>query len=446
MALPSQSARSQNIAGRSFSSRHRRRHGPNRALVLGGGVVVLGLVIYGGLWMFGVLGGDETPAQLASDLDHETIRDPIGAGPAVIEQGKPLVNGSGRPQANEPNPARTDSTGTIGRVDIPTDPSVENSAPERRNILREGVENARNGGGLSLPIATPAASPEADKGGGEVLATNNGGGGASPALTGTAAAVAAKIAEADRLLKANDPLQARQVLNAALQSPKISELDAGTLRTRLGALNADLVFSPRVVAGDPLCEIYEIQAGDRLSKIATRRELATHWKLIQRVNGLSDPNRIRVGQKLKLVRGPFHAVVDKSDYRLDVYRGAPNAPENWIYIRSFDVGLGKDDGTPVGNFVVGRNAKVENPAWVNPHDPSERYASKDPKNPIGLFWIGLEGVGDSAGYTSYGLHGTIEPSSIGTQASLGCVRLRAEDIEQLYELLEEGISVVKIVP
>lgn len=414
--------------------------------MLGGGVVVLGLVIYGGLWMFGVLGGEDTPTRLASNLDqddHDTIRDPIGAGPVVIEQGEPLDVRGSTPQTNPGTPGVRNPSGTTGNSEIPTDPGIETDTPERRNILREGLENARNGGSSPAPGLTPTLTPDPSKDGGGALATDNGG---APALTGTAGAVAAKIAEADRLIKANEPLKARQVLNAALQSPKISELDAGTLRTRLGALNADLVFSPRVVAGDPMCEVYEIQGGDRLSKIATKRELATHWKLIQRVNGLSDPNRIRVGQKLKLVRGPFHAVVDKSDFRVDIYQGAPNAPESWMYIRSFDVGLGEDDGTPIGNFIVGRNTKVENPSWVNPRDPTEKYGSKDPKNPIGLFWIGLEGVGDSAAHTSYGLHGTIEPQSIGTQASMGCVRLRAEDIEQVYELLEEGVSVVKIVP
>lgn len=442
MSLPSQSARPQSGSGRSFSSRHRRRNGPSRALVLGGGLVVLGLVIYGGLWMFGVLGGDETPTREVAGLDKTTLDDPIGAGPTVIEQGKPLTERTGTQPARGPQTNGTPAGGTVG---IPIDEDPANAVPERRNILREGVENARNGGGSPAPGLTPSVSPEPNKDGNEILASDNGG--ARPtAVTGTAGAVAAKIAEADRLIKANEPLKARQVLNEALRSSRISSADATTLRTRLGVLNADLVFSPRVVAGDPMCEIYEIKGGDRLSNLPTKRELATHWRLIQRINGITNPDRIRLGQKLKLVRGPFHAVVDKSDFRVDIFHGAPNAPESWLYIRSFDVGLGENDGTPIGTFVVGRNAKVENPAWVNPHDSTERYGRKDPKNPIGLFWIGLEGVGDSAGYTGYGLHGTIEPESIGTQASLGCVRLRAEDIEQVYELLEEGVSVVKIVP
>lgn len=447
MALPSQSARTQTVSGRSFSSRRRKRNGPAGAVMLGAAVALLALLIYGGLWVFGVVGGGDgepgTNAVAGAGDERGTI-DPIGAGPTVIEQGRPPAErGALRDE-------RVDRSGILPGIDRTgtetgdggTSTNIETA--ERRNILREGLENARNGGASPAPGATPLVVPTPDqsKEGGEVLATNTGGG----TLTGTGAAVAAKIAEADRLIRSNEPLKARQVLNAALMSPRIAEADAAILRTRLGELNADLVFSPRVVEGDPLSEVYAVQGGDRLSNISQRRELATHWKLIQRVNGISDPNRIQLGQKLKLVRGPFHAVVDKSDFRVDIFHGAPGTPESWLYIRSFSVGLGKEDGTPLGTFVVARDSKVEDPAWVNPHDPTERYASKDPKNPIGKFWIGLEGLGDSAAYTGYGLHGTIDPQSIGTQASLGCVRLQAEDIEQVYELLEEGISVVKIVP
>jgi LysM repeat protein len=442
MALPSQSARSQSISGRSFSSRRRRRSGLGGVVVLGGALLVLAGLIYGGLWAFGVVGGGGESDKTLGETDRagqgEAVQGETVAKfePTTIDQGQPVAIRSVKPEITEAK-QEPETTEIAERGD---------EAPVRRNLLREGFERARSGGaGELIPgEQTGTGTSDASKDG-EVLATNNGGSG-SPGLMGTAAAVAGKLAEADRLLKNNEPLEAREVLNAALHSPRLSEDDAATLRTKLGQLNADLVFSPRVVEGDPLSEVYVIQGGDRLSKIASKRELAVHWKLIQRVNGLSNPNRIREGQKLKLVRGPFHAVVDKSDFRVDIFHGQPNDPESWLYIRSFDVGLGKEDGTPIGTFVVARDSKVSNPAWVNPHDPSERYGRDDPGNPIGEYWIGLEGLGDAAAFVGYGLHGTIEPQSVGTEASLGCVRLRPEDIEQVYELLVEGISVVKIVP
>jgi lipoprotein-anchoring transpeptidase ErfK/SrfK len=67
----------------------------------------------------------------------------------------------------------------------------------------------------------------------------------------------------------------------------------------------------------------------------------------------------------------------------------------------------------------------------------------DPANPLGEFWIGLTGIdGHAVGKESYGIHGTIEPDSIGKQASMGCIRMGADDITMVFELLVEGKSTV----
>lgn len=43
---------------------------------------------------------------------------------------------------------------------------------------------------------------------------------------------------------------------------------------------------------------------------------------------------------------------------------------------------------------------------------------------------------------SYGIHGTIDPDSIGKQSSLGCIRLHTDDIAMVYDMLVEGKSMV----
>ena len=74
-----------------------------------------------------------------------------------------------------------------------------------------------------------------------------------------------------------------------------------------------------------------------------------------------------------------------------------------------------------------------------------RYHSDDPTNPIGEYWIGLEGIeGDAAGAVGYGIHGTNEPQTIGQDVSLGCVRLGPEDIAFVYKVLLPGASMVTI--
>ena len=52
--------------------------------------------------------------------------------------------------------------------------------------------------------------------------------------------------------------------------------------------------------------------------------------------------------------------------------------------------------------------------------------------------------GNAIGKQSYGIHGTIDPDSIGKQASMGCIRMKNEDISQVFELLIEGKSTVLV--
>jgi lipoprotein-anchoring transpeptidase ErfK/SrfK len=66
-------------------------------------------------------------------------------------------------------------------------------------------------------------------------------------------------------------------------------------------------------------------------------------------------------------------------------------------------------------------------------------------NPIGERWIGLEGIEErTKDLSGLGIHGTIEPETIGTQASMGCIRMGSNEVSQVYEMLAEGISTVEI--
>lgn len=258
-------------------------------------------------------------------------------------------------------------------------------------------------------------------------------------------AIHPSIAAAESKVRENDLVAARDLLNTALGEPSVPEAAKAEIRARMQALNDDILFSPKVHTREPNTRAYVVVSGDSLVRIASRERLMVHPKLIARVNRLSRPDVIFQGQGLKLVQGPFHAIVHKGAFRLDLYVGPAGEPQSWTYVRSFRVGLGEGDSTPVGEFVVRRNSKLENPAWVNPRT-GEKFDANDPKNPIGEHWIGLDGIGEHAVHTGYGLHGTIEPDSIGQMRSMGCVRLLAGDIEFLYELLEEGVSQVSIRP
>ncbi|GJQ29188.1 MAG: hypothetical protein HBSAPP03_10720 [Phycisphaerae bacterium] len=261
--------------------------------------------------------------------------------------------------------------------------------------------------------------------------------------TASVMSVRAKMDAGEQAFAQGKLVEARETFSRAYLDKDCAPLDRALIREKLTAINRDLLFSPKITPGDPLVEAYTVQSGDVLDRIRKKRELTVDSKFIARINGMANPDVLKLGQKLKLVRGPFHAVVTKSEFRLDLFAGSPDEPETWTFIRSFSVGLGDGNSTPVGLFTI-RN-KMENPSWRNPRT-GEAFSADDPKNPIGEFWLGWEGLGDSKIHTGFGVHGTIEPASIGKEMSMGCVRMATDDIAMVYEMLSERISLVRVVP
>jgi len=247
-----------------------------------------------------------------------------------------------------------------------------------------------------------------------------------------------RLDEAASLIQ-TDPLESRTRLTLAMQSGALSGAALERAIETGRRLSDILIFSPGIVAGDTFALSHKIASGESLEKIVKSRDLVVDWRFIQRINGIQDVRKIRAGNSLKLVTGPFHAVIDKSDYRLDLYLGDGR---DRVYVRSFAVGLGEYNSTPVGMFVV--SSRLENPGWVNPRTRQE-YLPDDPANPIGEHWLGLEGVeDDTRDFTGYGIHGTVEPQSIGKQASMGCVRMLPDDVAVVYETLMRSVSTVEI--
>jgi len=237
-------------------------------------------------------------------------------------------------------------------------------------------------------------------------------------------------------------LDARKLLNGALNAGKLSEADARSARQMMSEINHTIVFSSKKFADDKFGGTYSVKPGQRLSTIAAEHDIT--WEFLARLNGISDPAKMKAGANLKIINGPFHAVVDKSDYTMDLYLGGTPGDTSAMYVTTFRVGLGSDDSTPTGIWMVEPQKKLKNPTYYSPRGEGV-IAGDDPKNPLGEFWIGLTGIdGHAVGKASYGIHGTIEPESIGKMESLGCIRMLNEDIARVYEMLVEGKSTVVV--
>lgn len=225
--------------------------------------------------------------------------------------------------------------------------------------------------------------------------------------------------------------------------------EAQAVRERLAFLNENTIFNKKrnaeQIAKDPIVALHKVQSGEYLSTIGNTYRIP--YQLIERINGI-DARRLQAGQGVQVIKGPVHAQIDKSDYRMDLYVEDPDGLR--IYLKSYTVGLGEFDSTPIGKWLVKPGSKVGpangGPSWVNPRT-GEKYDRNDPNIPIGEYWMALEGQDDNTrDKKGYGIHATNDPESIGRQESMGCIRMRDEDVDEVFYTLFEGSSIVEIVP
>ena len=125
-----------------------------------------------------------------------------------------------------------------------------------------------------------------------------------------------------------------------------------------------------------------------------------------------------------------------------------NTPERMLYLVEpggkalrYGIGVGRPGFTWAGVKTV--TMKKEWPDWRPPDEMLRRrpdlphYMPGGPENPLGARALYL-------GDTLYRIHGSNEPWTIGTQVSSGCIRMRNEDVIDLYGRVPVGTRVIVI--
>ncbi|HXW25246.1 MAG TPA: L,D-transpeptidase family protein [Xanthobacteraceae bacterium] len=123
-----------------------------------------------------------------------------------------------------------------------------------------------------------------------------------------------------------------------------------------------------------------------------------------------------------------------------------DTPNTYLYLvlgngqaMRYGIGVGREGFTWSGTQRIARMAE-----WPDWHPPAEmierqpylpRFMAGGPGNPLGARALYL-------GNTLYRIHGTNQPSTIGTFVSSGCIRLLNADIEDLYGRVTVGTRVV----
>lgn len=123
-----------------------------------------------------------------------------------------------------------------------------------------------------------------------------------------------------------------------------------------------------------------------------------------------------------------------------------DTPNTYLYLilgngraMRYGIGVGREGFTWSGTERISRMAE-----WPDWHPPKEmierqpylpRFMAGGPSNPLGARALYL-------GNTLYRIHGTNQPSTIGSFVSSGCIRLVNEDVEDLYSRVQVGTRVV----
>lgn len=220
------------------------------------------------------------------------------------------------------------------------------------------------------------------------------------------------------LLEEGDLIGARKLLQHAFKEAEDAQtLEA--LKATIEELNIKILFSSIM---DECSAEYVVKPKDALIKIAHR--FGTTVALIKKANGLQS-DIIKPGQRLKVHVCPFSIAVDKSQNFLFLKR-------NGVVLKSYIVATGKDNSTPVGKFKV--TNKLVNPTWFK---TGAVVAPDSPENILGSRWMGLDLPG-------YGIHGSRDVNQIGQQVTQGCVRMKNEHVEELYDIVPIGTEIIII--
>jgi lipoprotein-anchoring transpeptidase ErfK/SrfK len=105
----------------------------------------------------------------------------------------------------------------------------------------------------------------------------------------------------------------------------------------------------------------------------------------------------------------------------------------------YGIGVGREGFTWTGTERISR--MKEWPDWFPPKEMIDRqpylprFMAGGDTNPLGARAMYL-------GNTLYRIHGTNQPSTIGTFVSSGCIRLTNEDVADLYSRVSVGTRVV----
>lgn len=195
---------------------------------------------------------------------------------------------------------------------------------------------------------------------------------------------------------------------------------AEDLAKEIEALNIDILFSD-IITDDSVS--YEIKRGDTLAGIASG--FKTTVGLIKASNGLKT-NLILPGKILKVNNASFSILVDRTANTLSLKNSGGEI------VKTYAVSTGENFSTPTGEFKI--EEKLISPVW---YKVGAIVEPDSPEYELGSRWMGLSVEG-------YGIYGTNDATTIGKHITKGCIRMKNDDVTELFIIVPTGTEVTII--
>jgi LysM repeat protein len=218
---------------------------------------------------------------------------------------------------------------------------------------------------------------------------------------------------AQSLIADGDYHAALSTLSVFYKSQDLSDEEHRELLDLLDPLAGRVIYSREHLLEPP----YTVRRNETLMDIAGNYSIP--FKLLQKINGIENPNVLLPGSQLKVVTGPFRAEVDLEAHELTVFLGR-------LYAGRFPITLGTDPKPVEGDFHV--RDKQLNKAYFSMD--GRTVPGDSPANPFGGVWLDL------------GREVCIHGSPLGgVDTQRGCVSLSPRDADDVYSILSVGSKV-----
>ncbi|MEO2045786.1 MAG: LysM peptidoglycan-binding domain-containing protein [Pirellulales bacterium] len=231
--------------------------------------------------------------------------------------------------------------------------------------------------------------------------------------------------------------QALLLLSDWYGDPSLAPEEIEEVNSLLSQLAGSVIYSTEHRLVSP----YVVKAGDHLEDIAKQYQVP--WKLLAKINGIDRPNQLQPGQELKVLRGPFSALIDLDDRKMTIMlarryagkfaididpqvtveEGQWKVEQKLVTPGSLNLGSSVSATTPVGQIASSSVAQRALRATEEQSLILTKLSSENSQIAV------LRGPG------------TVSPG-VSTEPENRVIRLSANDVENVFDILSVGSNVI----